>query len=248
MSPFRWPLPKHDIMLAKEYAARKPDKIDEWDSIALVLSSEFRTEDKPIVLTGRACKERLRRLLDKYKDDDKKSLRKSGSEEEFNELHQLLEDINAYQRDMEEQKAEEKSEKGNKKKKEAMDKRKGEQMRAAALKGMAKSKKGTKEITDSENESYSESDSESTTSSKETPKGGKRKKVQQRASKRSAIDMLTQKNNQKVDVKKEELALRRMELDFQKEKYAAEADERKTKLEMEMQERRAILSLLKDRL
>lgn len=49
-------------------------------------------------------------------------------------------------------------------------------------------------------------------------------------------------------MKKEELALRRMELDFQKEKYAAEADERKTKLEMEMQERRAILSLLKDRL
>ena len=78
--------------------------------------------------------------------------------------------------------------------------------------------------------------------------GGKRKKVQQRASKRSAIDMLTEKNNQKVEVKKEELALRRMELDFQKEKYAAEADERKTKLEMEMQERRAILSLLKDRL
>ena len=38
---------------------------------------------------------------------------------------------------MEEQKAEEKSEKGNKKKKEAMDKRKGEEMRAAALKGMA---------------------------------------------------------------------------------------------------------------
>ena len=52
-------------------------------------------------------------------------------------------------------------------------------------------------------------------------------------SKRSAIDMLTEKNNQKVEVKKEELALRRMELDFQKEKYAAEADERKTKLEME---------------
>ena len=60
--------------------------------------------------------------------------------------------------------------------------------------------------------------------------------------------MLTEKNNQKVEMKKEELALRRMELDFQKEKYAAEADERKTKLEMEMQEGRAILSLLKDRL
>ena len=39
---------------------------------------------------------------------------------------------------MEEQKAEEKREKGNKKKKEAVDKRRGEEMReAAALKGMA---------------------------------------------------------------------------------------------------------------
>ena len=60
--------------------------------------------------------------------------------------------------------------------------------------------------------------------------------------------MLTEKNNQKVEVKREELALRRMELDFQKEKYAAKADERIAKLEIEMQERRAILSLLKDRL
>ena len=47
-----------------------------------------------------------------------------------------MEDINAYQRDMEEQKGEEKREKGNKKKKDIMDKRKGEEMRAAALKGM----------------------------------------------------------------------------------------------------------------
>ena len=46
--------------------------------------------------------------------------------------------------------------------------------------------------------------------------GGKREKVQQRARKRSAIDVLTEKNNQKVEAKKEELALRRMELDFQK--------------------------------
>lgn len=36
---------------------------------------------------------------------------------------------------------------------------------------ISESKKGIKEITDSENESYSESDSESITSSKETPKG-----------------------------------------------------------------------------
>lgn len=59
--------------------------------------------------------------------------------------------------------------------------------------------------------------------------------------------MLTEKY-QKAEIKKDELELRRMELEFAKEKYAAEAEERKAKLEMEMQERRAILSLLKEHL
>ena len=67
--------------------------------------------------------------------------------------------------------------------------------------------------------------------------GSKRKKVQKRASKRSAMDMLTEKYSQKAEIKKAELELRRMELEFAKEKYAAEAEERKP-----------ILSLLKDRL
>lgn len=62
------------------------------------------------------------------------------------------------------------------------------------------------------------------------------------------MDMLTEKYSQKAEIKKDELELRRMELEFAKEKYAAEAEERKAKLKMEMQERRTILSLLKDRL
>lgn len=77
--------------------------------------------------------------------------------------------------------------------------------------------------------------------------GSKRKKVQKRASKRSAMDMLTEKYSQKAEIKKDELELRRMELEFAKEKYTAEAEERKANLEMKMQERRAILTLLKDR-
>ena len=54
MSPFRWPLPKHDI---KDQLF--PDKIDEWDSIAFVSSSKLANEDKTVVLSGRACEERL---------------------------------------------------------------------------------------------------------------------------------------------------------------------------------------------
>ena len=51
------------------------------------------------------------------------------------------------------------------------------------------------------------------------------------------MDMLTEKYSQKAEIKKAELELRRMELEFTKEKYAAQAEERK-----------AILTLLKDRL
>lgn len=62
--------------------------------------------------------------------------------------------------------------------------------------------------------------------------------------------MLAEKYSQKAEIKKDEQELRRMALEFAKEKYATKAEERKAKLEMEMQERRVIrdLSLLKDRL
>lgn len=62
------------------------------------------------------------------------------------------------------------------------------------------------------------------------------------------MNMLTEKYSQKAEIKKDELELRRIELEFAKEKYTAEAAERKAKLEMEMQEKREIPSLLKDRL
>ena len=76
MSPFRWPSPAHDIALAKEFAARKPNKPDEWDRIASLLSQQFSTSDKKVVISGRSCKDRLRRLLETFKEDDKKSLKK----------------------------------------------------------------------------------------------------------------------------------------------------------------------------
>lgn len=58
----------------------------------------------------------------------------SGTEEEYTELHQLLEDITTYLKDA----AELKKEKGDiRKKKEAEDKRKGEEMRKAAMESLA---------------------------------------------------------------------------------------------------------------
>ena len=63
MAPFRWPLPLNDVMLATEVAARKPTCATEWDVIASILSNVFNTNERKIVLTGRACRETLDRVL-----------------------------------------------------------------------------------------------------------------------------------------------------------------------------------------
>ena len=59
---------------------------------------------------------------------------RSGTEEEYNQLHQLLKDIYTFRQDIQEQKRKDKEEK---KKKEREEKTNGEEMRAAALSGMA---------------------------------------------------------------------------------------------------------------
>jgi hypothetical protein len=66
----------NNIMLATEVAARRPTSSLEWDVIAGILSNAFSTVEKPVDLSGRACRERLERLLKKYKDEDKKSLKR----------------------------------------------------------------------------------------------------------------------------------------------------------------------------
>ena len=74
---------------------------------------------------------------------------------------------------------------------------------------------------------------------------GPKKKVQKRATKLSAMEMLADKYSKKAENKKEKLELRRMELEFAKEKYAAEAEERKARMELELEEKRAFLAVLK---
>ena len=76
MSPFRWPLLQYDTMLCKEVLARRPSSPSDWDSIAEALSQVFSTADKPVELKGRGCKERLDRLIEKFNQNDKKSLKR----------------------------------------------------------------------------------------------------------------------------------------------------------------------------
>lgn len=76
MAPFRWPTTSNDIMLATEVAARKPKSPADWETIARILSQAFSSDDKQVDLTGRACREWLERLMNKYKEEDKKLLKK----------------------------------------------------------------------------------------------------------------------------------------------------------------------------
>lgn len=71
MHAFRWPESSHDIALAKEVAAKRPSKPADWEEIVTKLSSSFSTKNKPLLLKGRGCRERMDRLLQKYKADVK---------------------------------------------------------------------------------------------------------------------------------------------------------------------------------
>ncbi|KAK3746109.1 hypothetical protein QZH41_015522 [Actinostola sp. cb2023] len=73
---FRWPSTKHDIALATEVARARPEKPSEWDKLAEPLSKPFSTEKTVVSLKGRGCRERMERLLKKYKEEDAKSLKR----------------------------------------------------------------------------------------------------------------------------------------------------------------------------
>ena len=77
MPNFRWPLVYHDVSLAKEVYSTRPEKSSDWEVIAAKLSVVFSTrDDKIISLKGRGCRKRLDLLMKKYKEEDKKALKR----------------------------------------------------------------------------------------------------------------------------------------------------------------------------
>lgn len=154
MPSFRWPLLYHDIALAREVFSSRPDKPHDWELIAANLSAYFsRRDGKAVSVKGRGCKDRLELLLKKYRQEDRKALKRyvvvnyyytiiiiflcsSGTEEEYSELQELLEDVSSYLRDLEDIRAAEAEVKAAKLRKIEADKQKGEEMRRAAMEGM----------------------------------------------------------------------------------------------------------------
>ena len=59
------------------------------------------------------------------------------------------------------------------------------------------------------------------------------------------MDVLAEEYEKKAELKKKELDLRKQEPDFQKKKFEVEEQERIARLELELKERKAIISLPK---
>ena len=76
MPAFRWPDIYHDVSLAKEVISKRPKKAEDWESIATWLNLAFSTGDKPVYLKGRGCRERMNRLLEKYKSEEVRALKR----------------------------------------------------------------------------------------------------------------------------------------------------------------------------
>ena len=76
MPQFRWPEVENDIALAREVASKRPSKMLDWEAIAQVLSTAFSPSSKPVHIKGRGCKERMERLLAKFRSDDRQALKR----------------------------------------------------------------------------------------------------------------------------------------------------------------------------
>ena len=74
--PFRWSLPQ-DIALCEEVRNTRPDRLEQWQTIADRLNKAFSTEEFEMDVRGRGCRERLNLLVRKYREEDRKSLRRS---------------------------------------------------------------------------------------------------------------------------------------------------------------------------
>ena len=72
------------------------------------------------------------------------------------------------------------------------------------------------------------------------------RKPRKRASRLSVMNMLEEKYDRKASLKEQELKQRMLE--FEKHKFEIEAAERKERLDLELEEKRMMLSVLKDKL
>lgn len=74
--PFTWPSTCQDMMLSTEVAQRSPKYPADYEEIARVFSQLFWKTKKSVVLSGRACKEKMNGLILKYLENEKEALKR----------------------------------------------------------------------------------------------------------------------------------------------------------------------------
>ncbi|CAH3043942.1 unnamed protein product [Porites lobata] len=127
---FRWNI-NHDLDLLREVLALRPSNPNDWNLIADNLQRAWAKDE--ITVKGRSCKEHFDVLLRHHKDENSAALKKAGTEEQYNEIHQLLDDIRVYLDDLQQQ-----SKKG--KKKDEQDRKKANEFRDKAMETLKRSK------------------------------------------------------------------------------------------------------------
>ncbi|XP_062580715.1 uncharacterized protein LOC134242626 [Saccostrea cucullata] len=83
---------KDDIELLKEVSSVNPfsgDSVNKWAEIA----ENFMMAHEGVALDGRRCRERTSLLLSYFKADDRDKLYRSGTDEEYGEKEQLLQEV-----------------------------------------------------------------------------------------------------------------------------------------------------------
>ncbi|XP_070574413.1 transcriptional regulator ATRX homolog isoform X2 [Ptychodera flava] len=91
----RWTV-QQDVDLLKEVVASRPDTSAEWQAIANNLMSHWSWAEDRTKISPRSVREHADLLLSKFKENDKKSMKKSGTEEQYNELQQLCQEVLSY--------------------------------------------------------------------------------------------------------------------------------------------------------
>ena len=65
---------KHELAVAKEVAKYFPEKPQEWDEVANILSKVFSTDDKQVEVKEGGCREKINKKLEKYKSQEAKAV------------------------------------------------------------------------------------------------------------------------------------------------------------------------------
>ncbi|XP_076092393.1 uncharacterized protein LOC143063862 [Mytilus galloprovincialis] len=205
---------KDDLNLLKEVLAENPYKDKtKWEVVAQNVKENV---DKVFNVTSRRVRERTQLLLQQFQKENYEALKRSGTEEEYTEKQQLLQEIQS----LAEEEDKEQKEKAQQKDK---DEHSAKLIRKRAMEALTPVKISN--------------DSEGVTV---TPS-----KITKIKGNESIMSYLKEKCDVEKDIKMEEVSIRKEELKLERERFELEREERKQKIENDKQQQLLLMELIK---